>query len=108
MSLIDKAALAAVAAASKDEVVRPVSDQPTLFDPGPVAPTAPPPVTTPEAWWQEFVRHRLAHREGGNGYSPDAERQARRRFARRHGLGRAWLARYQLGTGTEGAEEGTT
>ncbi len=69
-----------------------MSDQPTLFDPGPAGPPAPRPEISGAAWCAEYRRVRAGRIEGTGGwFTADAERQAARRFARRHGLGRDWV-----------------
>jgi hypothetical protein len=75
--------------------------QAALFDPGPAEPAASEPVRpaeerTPEEWWAEYLRHRERTITGmpGRDISTEAEQRARRRFAKRHGLGREWLREY--------------
>lgn len=63
-----------------------------LFDLGPAADPDPRPGFSDGAWCAEYRRVRATRIEGfGGRSSPDAERQAARRFARRHGLSPDWV-----------------
>lgn len=73
-----------------------MTEQAAPFDPGPPDAPAPAPERTGEEWWAAYLAHRRKTITGAVGMdiSPEAEERARRRFARRHGLGPGWLARY--------------